>query len=1075
LPEEKMNKHVKILLTDDNTEFSLNLKDILEDKGYEVFISKDGFSALDFVRHTSVDLVLMDIKMPVMNGVETYKKMKFLIPDVPVIMLTGFAVEELIHESLQLGVYSCLCKPLDFDELFTNIRNAVRSGKKQVKKSVSTREQGNPGERYQILIIDDNVEFAENLRDILTDHQYGVSSAADGTSAMELLRKQEFDLVLIDINLPDIFGLDLVEKMSALAPRQEYIIITGHGTLETAVEAVKQKKIVSFEMKPIDNHHLLSLINQIKERKNAADALRLSEDKFRTIVENGQPIVFMLDRQGNFLLSEGKSLSSLGLKPGEVVGQSALEMYKDVPEITKGINEALRGTVYNKNVSIGNFVFDSFFSPQKDENGNIIGVLGMALDITDRMHAEDALKESEKRYRLLLNSAPQPIFIISRDGVYQFMNSFAASMLGGVPEDFAGTTVWDHFKKEHADQHLKEVRSSLSSGPLSSIICLSFLNGKEYWFSSHLQPLNLESDSSDSCLAILYDITERKIAEVKTQQRLEAEKIASLISERFVGIADFVQAVDDTLCDIGQYCEASRTFLLLTTNILKNTKTVFDWVSEDISFKSHKKRKPIVHYERFIKNFACGQDLIITDINKIPKHESPIKDALVSMGVNSLFLLPLFAKGSLIGYWGMDNFSNSGDWTVEKFNLLVVISNIFSSAFHRRCVEQELSASEEIHRILLNASQEGLAIMDRKGKITEVSDITLKLLGYEKKEDLVGKNYFDLIPKSLHKIVTDIFAKTVEDGITQNVELEFIKTDKTMFSAEVSTTLIPEIDGDPKGFMSAIRDITHRKTIEKQLIHTERMAGIGEMAAGIAHEINQPLNTISLTLDNLVFSFKSGEMDKEYLETKTYKLFQNITRMRNIIDHVRTFSRQNDDYILGNFNVNDSIRNAVSMVSEQFKHKGINLILSLEEKIKTPIGNTYKFEQVILNLIINAKDALEEKKKHLQKDFNKTIEIASFEDDDTVYVEVKDNGSGIDPDKIDKVFLPFYTSKETGSGTGLGLSISFGIIKDMQGNIDVQSKLQKGTTIKISIPAEARKKTTKHTQAKPPVSRKNNH
>jgi len=238
------------------------------------------------------------------------------------------------------------------------------------------------------------------------------------------------------------------------------------------------------------------------------------------------------------------------------------------------------------------------------------------------------------------------------------------------------------------------------------------------------------------------------------------------------------------------------------------------------------------------------------------------------------------------------------------------------------------------------------------------------------------------------------------------------------------------------------------------------------LAAGIAHEINQPLNTISLTLDNLLFSFRNGEMDKEYLETKSHKLFQNINRMRTIIDHVRTFSRQNDDYILGNFNVNDSIRNAVSMVSEQFKHKGINLILTLDEKIKTPIGNTLKFEQVILNLIINAKDALEEKKKHIQKDYNKTIEISSFEDVNNVYVEVKDNGTGIDPEKIDKVFLPFYTSKETGSGTGLGLSISFGIIKDMQGNIEVQSKLQKGTSIKITVPANAKRKGN-HSQDNP--------
>jgi two-component system, NtrC family, response regulator HydG len=122
----EMEKPLKILLTDDNREFSLNLKDILEVKGYDVFIANDGFSALDFVASNPVDLILMDIKMPVMNGVETYKKMKSLLRDVPVIMLTGFAVEELIQESLEDGVFSCLSKPLDFEELFSTIDNAIQ-------------------------------------------------------------------------------------------------------------------------------------------------------------------------------------------------------------------------------------------------------------------------------------------------------------------------------------------------------------------------------------------------------------------------------------------------------------------------------------------------------------------------------------------------------------------------------------------------------------------------------------------------------------------------------------------------------------------------------------------------------------------------------------------------------------------------------------------------------------------------------------------------------------------------------------------------------------------------------------
>ena len=789
--------------------------------------------------------------------------------------------------------------------------------------------------RYNILIIDSNSEFAGRLSRVLAEHHIGFSHTLNGKAALEQIRKKEFDLVLLDMDLPGESGFDLVEKMSAIAPRQEYIIITGHGTLEAAVEAVKQKKIVSFEIKPIDIHHLLSLIVQIAKRKETDEALRISEEKFRTIIENGQPIIFLINSEGIFELSEGKSLSLLGFKPGEVVGKSALEIYKDYPEIISSIQKALKGVTSNIEVTIGSASFDAFFSPLKGKSGKVAGVLGMAVDITDR-----------------------------------------------------------------------------------------------------------------------------KIAEVKAHQRLEAEKLTSLISERFVGVGNFDQAVDDTLRDLGLYCAASRTFLLLRDDAIRNTRLVYHWVPDKITRNLRKNSRPLAKYERFIREHAQGKDLIITDISKIPESEEALKDVILSMKINSLFLLPLFARGKLIGYWGMDNFENAGEWPIEKFNLLVMISTILSNAFHRHSVEQELATSEELHRLLLNASQEGIAIMDRKNFITEVSDISVKLFGFEKKEKIIGRSFFDFIPKPNHKKVSEILFKTIDDGITQNVEFEFVKKDGTVFPAEVSTSLIREPEGQPDGFIAAIRDISHRKKIEKQLIHTERMAGIGEMAAGIAHEINQPLNTISLTLDNLLFSFKNGEMDKEYIETKSLKLFQNIARMRNIIDHVRTFSRQNDDYILGNFSINDSIRNAISMVSEQFKHRGISLVLDLDDNIKMPVGNTNRFEQVILNLIINAKDALEEKKKNLNKDFQKSVEIRTYEDTKNIYIEVTDNGVGIEQDNIDKIFLPFYTSKETGSGTGLGLSISFGIIKDMQGSIEVQSKVMKGTTIIITVPIEMKKRNT---------------
>ncbi|MHB9143450.1 MAG: sensor histidine kinase, partial [Paludibacter sp.] len=125
--------------------------------------------------------------------------------------------------------------------------------------------------------------------------------------------------------------------------------------------------------------------------------------------------------------------------------------------------------------------------------------------------------------------------------------------------------------------------------------------------------------------------------------------------------------------------------------------------------------------------------------------------------------------------------------------------------------------------------------------------------------------------------------------------------------------------------MAVIRDISERKLFEKQLRHSERMAGIGELATGMAHEINQPLNTISLSIDNIMFSIENSSLTEVYLKSKLNKVFDNITRIKKIIDHVRTFSRDQDDFIQGIFDINASIQNSISMISEQISHKEIKL------------------------------------------------------------------------------------------------------------------------------------------------------
>lgn len=371
----------------------------------------------------------------------------------------------------------------------------------------------------------------------------------------------------------------------------------------------------------------------------------------------------------------------------------------------------------------------------------------------------------------------------------------------------------------------------------------------------------------------------------------------------------------------------------------------------------------------------------------------------------------------------------------------------------RKEAQIAMEESESLYHSLLKTSPDGIILINLEGKIIEASDIAIDLLGYNNiRTEIEGISIIQFVPAESRRSFIRIFNSTLKNGIVQNLELKLNRLDKTEFTGEVSSSQIRDNSGQLKAYMAVIRDISERKLFEKQLRHSERMAGIGELATGMAHEINQPLNTMSMAIDNILFAIENNTITENYLKTKIDKVFDNITRIQKIIDHVRTFSRDQDDFVQKPFDINASINNCISMISEQMSHHDIKLSYQKSDEIPAINGNTYRFEQVILNLLINAKDAIEEKHKNLGKTFKKKIDISSDLTDNQIIIEIKDNGIGINQKDIDKVLLPFFTTKAPGQGTGLGLSISYGIIKELGGEIDVQSKPNQGTSVLIKIP-----------------------
>eukprot|EP01022_Parablepharisma_sp_SALTPOND_P019774 TRINITY_DN3421_c1_g1_i2.p1 TRINITY_DN3421_c1_g1~~TRINITY_DN3421_c1_g1_i2.p1 ORF type:complete len:699 (-),score=307.70 TRINITY_DN3421_c1_g1_i2:85-2181(-) len=247
-------------------------------------------------------------------------------------------------------------------------------------------------------------------------------------------------------------------------------------------------------------------------------------------------------------------------------------------------------------------------------------------------------------------------------------------------------------------------------------------------------------------------------------------------------------------------------------------------------------------------------------------------------------------------------------------------------------------------------------------------------------------------------------------------------------------------------------DITERLQTEQQLIQAAKMATLGEMSAGVAHELNQPLTVIGTGSDYLRKCVERGrELTPEALLQVAQELNQQVERARRIITHLREFGRKHE-VSSSSISLNEPINGVLGLLGQQLAVHDISVRTELDPELPPVLGDVNRLEQVFINLVMNARDAIEQRREEAGGPEG-LIEIKSFTQDGQVVATVSDNGMGIAPADQDRIFQPFYTSKEVGKGTGLGLSISYGIVRDFGGSISVESQPGQGATFRLSFPA----------------------
>lgn len=395
----------------------------------------------------------------------------------------------------------------------------------------------------------------------------------------------------------------------------------------------------------------------------------------------------------------------------------------------------------------------------------------------------------------------------------------------------------------------------------------------------------------------------------------------------------------------------------------------------------------------------------------------------------------------------------------------------------RRVFEDMLRESEEKYRQIFENANDGI-ILTIDGIIKFVNPKLHDMTGFLPKES-ISRPFTDFIhPDDREFVLQNHIARLKGETVPERYDIRAYDKQNNLKWFEIKSAII-QWELRP-AVLTFITDITERKqtarqlrelnlhlenrvqeeikkmeTQQQMLIQKSRLESLGEMAAGIAHEVNQPLGGISLALDNILFRMSEQNCSEDYVQNKIKQSFEDIERIRTIIDHIRAFSRDQELTEYNKLGINKVIVNALSLITRQYHNHQIKFEMNLAKEECFIFGNQYRLEQVVLNLLSNAKYAVENQINNENGEKAKLIKMSTTHDENQVIIIIEDNGIGIDDEHINNIFDPFFTTKKNDQGTGLGLSISYGIVKDMNGTITVDTKKNEYTKMIISLPKYA--------------------
>ncbi len=397
---------------------------------------------------------------------------------------------------------------------------------------------------------------------------------------------------------------------------------------------------------------------------------------------------------------------------------------------------------------------------------------------------------------------------------------------------------------------------------------------------------------------------------------------------------------------------------------------------------------------------------------------------------------PLRAHGITVGAFA----SVRGDgkpYSTDDLKQLSTVANHTAVVLENARFFELIKTGKEQWEATFDALADGLAVLDGDGNIRRANDALAAMLD-RSIPAVIGERLCHLLFGR-----SQILARYLA-AIRSGESLAPLTThsDVIQRTLSISAAAMPsEVDG---WVVALVEDVTDRKAMEAQLIQSEKMAAIGQLVSGVAHELNNPLSSIAGLSDFLLNHESTSQSEKKHLSL----IHEQAERAGHIVRNLLTFARKGPGEI-SDVDINEIARSVAGLVSHDVKLRDIDLELSLEEPPPRVRGDRHELQQVALNLTTNAIQAVRDN----QPDQPRSVEIATRQQDALAQLSVSDTGPGIPAEHLANVFLPFFTTKEADEGTGLGLSISYRIVERHRGRIAVRHRSGGGTEFTVSLPA----------------------